>query len=372
MTARVLVIGGYGNFGGRIAASLAADDAVRVLVGGRSQAAAEAFAGTLAGPHRPEAHGIDIDTELPAALARIAPDIVVHASGPYQRQPHHHVARACIGQGCHYIDIADARAFVTGIAVLDEAARARGVLAVSGASSVPCLTAAVIDHHLPGFARLDTIACGISAAQQTNRGLATTTAVLGYVGRPFTRLRDGAMRTVHGWQGTHAVRYPELGLRLFGDCDVPDLDLFPTRYPGVRDIRFAAGHEIALLHLGTWALGWLVRLRLLGGLDRHGALLLRLARLFDRLGTSRSGFHVFLAGLGHDGQPRTVRFFMLARSGHGPQIPCTPAILLARRLARGAEPRRGAMPCLDLIALDDYLTALAPFDISVQVVPGDA
>jgi hypothetical protein len=58
------------------------------------------------------------------------------------------------------------------------------VLVVSGASSVPCLTAAVIDVYLPAFARLEAVDYGISAAQHTNRGLATTSAVLSYGDRP--------------------------------------------------------------------------------------------------------------------------------------------------------------------------------------------
>ena len=52
-----------------------------------------------------------------------------------------------------------------------------------------CLTAAVIDHYRPGFRRIESVDYGISAAQQTNRGLATTSAVLSYVGKPFTTMK---------------------------------------------------------------------------------------------------------------------------------------------------------------------------------------
>src|SRR3546814_11532932 len=82
---------------------------------------------------------------------------------------------------------------------------AKDVLVVSGASSVPCLTAAVIDAYLPAFARLDAVDYGISAAQHTNRGLATTSAVLSYVGKSMTMLRDGVIKTVYGWEDTRAV-----------------------------------------------------------------------------------------------------------------------------------------------------------------------
>ena len=371
MVARVLVIGGYGNFGSYIARSLAADPHIRLLIGGRSQSKAAAFAADLDAVNPAEGHAIDIDADLPAALARANPNIVVHTTGPFQRQDHR-VAGACIRHGCHYLDLADARTFVTTIGELDVAARARNVLVVSGASSVPCLTAAVVDRYRPDFARLDRIDYGISAAQQTNRGLATTSAVLSYVGKPFTRLRHGRMERVHGWQDSYAVRYPELGLRLFGNCDIPDLDLFPHRYPELREVRFAAGHELKLLHLGTWGLGWLVRLGLLPSLDRYAEPLLRLAFAFDRFGSSRSGFHMFLSGEGSDGRPKRVNFYIIARSGHGPYIPCMPAILLARKLARGTVARRGAMPCVDLIDLREYLDALRGLDISIYADPPDA
>jgi len=368
MVKRVLIIGGYGNFGSYIAKSLADENAIQLLIGGRSEAKASTFIGGLKTAHPAEPHTIDISGDLHAAMARITPDIVIHTTGPFQTQDHA-VAKACIDQGCHYLDLADARRFVATIGELDTRARAKDVLVVSGASSVPCLTAAVIDHYRPGFSRIDSLDYGISAAQQTNRGLATTSAVLSYVGKPFTTLKNGKWQPVYGWQDMHAERYPELGTRLFGSCDIPDLALFPARYPEIRTMRFAAGHELKILHFGTWMLSWLVRAGLVGSLADHSEMLLRLAFLFDRLGSSRSGFHMYLTGLGMDGRPRQARFYLIARSGHGPYIPCMPAILLARKLARDTLHVRGAMPCVDLISLDEYLAALKGLDISVVSDP---
>lgn len=364
MVARVLIIGGYGNFGSYIARSLAGDEAICLIIGGRSVEKAEAFAASLKTAHPPEPHAIDINGNLAKALTLITPDIVIHTTGPFQSQDHR-VAKACIAYGCHYLDLADARAFVATIDQLDAEAQARGVLVVSGASSVPCLTAAVIDAYLPSFARLVAVDYGISAAQQTNRGLATTSAVLSYVGKPIAMLRDGAMKTVYGWEDTHSVTYPGLGARLFGNCDVPDLSLFPKRYPTLRSMRFAAGHELKLLHIGTRILGALVRLGLIGSLNNHAEALLKLAFLFDRFASGNSGFHMFLNGIGHDGAELERSFMIVARSGHGPYIPCMPAILLAQRLAKGEIRRRGATACVDLIDLDAYLAALRGFDISI-------
>lgn len=364
MVARVLIIGGYGNFGSYIARSLAGDADICLLIGGRSADKAEAFAASLNAFHPAEGHAIDIHGELGEALARVTPDIVVHTTGPFQTQDHR-VARACIAQGCHYIDLADARDFVATIDRLDTDAKAQDVVVVSGASSVPCLTAAVIDHYLPAFRRLEAVDYGISAAQHTNRGLATTSAVLSYVGKPMTMLGDGAMKTVYGWEDTHGVNYPGLGWRLFGNCDIPDLELFPRRYPTLRSMRFCAGHELKLLHVGTRMLGALVRMGIVGSLSMHAEGLLKLAFAFDRFGSGRSGFHMFMSGTGHDGQPRERRFWIIALSGHGPYIPCMPAIIMAKRLARGEVAQRGATPCVDLIDLDTYLAALDGLDIEI-------
>lgn len=368
MVTRVLIIGGYGNFGSYIARALADDPAITLLIGGRSEGKAAAFIADLSCANPAETHVIDIDGDLTAALAAIRPDMVIHTTGPFQTQDYR-VARACIAFGCQYCDLADARAFVAAIGTLDAEAKAAGVLVVSGASSVPCLTAAVIDQYLPAFARLASVDYGISAAQQTNRGLATTSAVLSYVGQPFTMLRDGRMATVHGWQDSHSEVYPEIGRRWFGNCDIPDLAIFPARYPDLRSMRFAAGHELAILHIGTWALGWAVRLGLIRSLSPHAETLLRLAFLFDWMGSSRSGFHMLLSGTDAAGKAMTRRFFLIARSGHGPYIPCMPAILLARKFARGGLTARGAMPCIDLIGLDEYLAALEGLDITVHADP---
>jgi hypothetical protein len=363
MIPRVLVLGGYGNFGGYVCRALAGDERIQLIVAGRSKAKAEAFAAGLAAANPAEAAAVDI-ADPAAAMSASRPDLVIHTVGPFQRQDYR-VAEAAVACGAHYCDLADARGFVAGIASLDDAARHAGVAVIAGASSVPCLTAAYLDAALAEFAAIERVDYGISAAQQTNRGLGTASAILSYVGRPFATLRDGAMRRVFGWQGIHSEVYPELGRRWFGYCDIPDLALFPARYPTLKSMRFCAGHEIALLHFGTWLLSWLVRLRLLPRLDRWSGALLQASFLFDRWGSGRSGFHMVIEGEGRDGAPLTRRHWIIARQGHGPNIPCMPVILLARKLAGGEALSSGARPCLDLIALDEYLGALEGLDVSV-------
>jgi saccharopine dehydrogenase-like NADP-dependent oxidoreductase len=176
---RVLIIGGYGNFGRYIATVLAQEPALHIIIAGRSLEKAQALLATIESVNPLEAARLDIQEDLSAALVSLSPDIVIHTSGPFQSQSYD-VAKCCIEQGCHYIDLADGRDFVAGITALHTAASDQGVLAISGASSVPCLTAALVDYYQDEYQILESLDYGISTAQKTTRGLATTAAILGY------------------------------------------------------------------------------------------------------------------------------------------------------------------------------------------------
>lgn len=157
------------------------------------------------------------------------------------------------------------------------------------------------------------------------------------------------------------------GRRWVGLCEVPDLELFPLRYPGVQEVVFRAGLELKRLHFGTLAAAWLVRLGLIRDLARHAPRLRRLSEWFLDAGTDIGGMVVELTGRGAQNQPLLLRWSLSAAAGDGPQIPATPAVVLARRLADGDLSVRGAMPFMGLFTLDDALTALANFVIETQL-----
>jgi Saccharopine dehydrogenase NADP binding domain len=366
MIQRVLIIGGYGNFGTFITKTLAQEANIQIIVAGRSAEKAKQFVLKLDAKNVAEAIALDINADIEAALKILKPNIVIHTSGPFQAQGYD-VAKACIRQGAHYIDLADGRSFVEGIVDLDDDAKIKNVLVVSGASSVPCLTAALVDHYKDEFTILESLDYGITTAQKTARGLATTAAILSYTGKPFTTLIDENQATIYGWQGLRARQYRGLGWRLLSHCDVPDLSLFPKRYPELKTIRFYAGLEISFIHCTLWSLSWLVRLGLIRRLEKAAPLLLRISFLFDWLGSSTSAFHMILSGKGKNGEEKSITFELTARSGDGPYIPCTPAILMAKKLAGGEIKKRGAFPCVGFITRDEYLNALSELDITWEV-----
>jgi len=123
---------------------------------------------------------------------------VIHTAGPFQGQEYG-VARAAIAAGCHYVDLADGRDFVSRIGILDADAKARGVTVVSGASSVLAPSSAVVDRYRAEFDRLESIQIGISFGARAP-GLTTVRGVFSYAGKPVRSLRDGSWTTSYGWR----------------------------------------------------------------------------------------------------------------------------------------------------------------------------
>jgi hypothetical protein len=147
---------------------------------------------------------------------------------------------------------------------------------------------------------------------------------------------------------------------------VPDLQLFPQRYAGVQRVRFDAALELPIAQGVFWSLAALVRLGLIRGASRYAPMLLKCARYFDGMGSDNGGMHVRLLGTNRLGAPVRVDWHLAARRGHGPRIPCIPAIVLARKLAAGTLAARGAMPCMGLMSLAEFAVALAHLDISMR------
>lgn len=350
MPLRVVLIGATGVFGSRIARRLSGDQRFELTLAGRHRSTLDGLTDALDQTNTSTAV-LDVDaTNFPHALASLHPQLVIHTAGPFQNQDYR-VAEACLDCGSDYVDLADGRSFVSGIRRLHNRAVQAGRLIVSGASSVPALSSAVVDALLPKFDTLDSIEHAISPGNRTPRGNATVASILGYCGRPIRVWRNGEWCVTYGWMDVKRQRFP-FGARRVGICEVPDLELFPERYPNVRTVVFRAGLELPLLQAGTWCASALVRLDLITNLASHARTLRRFSERFIGFGSDVGGMVVEMDGKGRDGSPLHLRWWLVADAGHGPEVPVTPAVVLARELAEGRLTTKGAKPCMGLLALE--------------------
>lgn len=366
---RVLILGGYGFFGSRLATLLSRQGGLHVTLAGRDLAQAQALALRLQPGAASTLAAAALDLHSPtftADLQHQAPDVVVHTAGPFQGQDYA-VARACLLVGAHYIDLADGREFVAGIGALDGAARAAGRIVISGASSVPALSGAVADALAAHFARIDEIGISISPGNRTERGLATTRAVLGYCGKALPPQRG---KPVFGWSGARRHAYPHpVGPRLVSPCDVPDLVLLPKRYAGHPVVRFEAGLELAFLQRGLTAMAWLARRGLVRNWARFARPLATAAGWLRHLGTDAGAMHVQLTGRSWDTMRHQRDWHLVATHNDGPYVPTLAAAALVRQLKEGRLCLEGAQPCVGLLQMADFEREAAGLHITFDPIP---
>lgn len=366
---KVLVVGGYGVFGGRLARLLTDEPRLTLLVAGRSEARARAFCETLESRSTLIPWRFDRDGDLDAQLAAAAPDLVVDASGPFQAYGERpwRLAQACIAAGVPYLDLADGSDFVAGIGALDEAARARGVFVLSGVSTCPALTAAVVRRLTDGWSTVTSIKAGIAPTPWAGLGLSVVRAIAGYAGRPVPLLMFGkpSTGTALVWTRNRTVAPPgEIPLRVrhFSLVDTPDLRVLPPLYPGLQHIWFGAGPTPEILHRALNGMARLVRMGLLPTL-RPLAPLFHWAINRLRWGEHRGGMFVAVAGRDAGGQAIRRSWHLVAEGDDGPFIPSIPASLVIRRLLEGRCPAPGARPATGELELADFEALFATLAI---------
>src|SRR5262249_18441161 len=268
-------------------------------------------------------------------------------------------------RGCPVGDIAAARDFVAVFPRLDEAARNAKVLAVTGASSTPGLSQAVLDDLTCGWQRIDAIEIAISPGNRQPRGLSVVSAILAGAGQPVRVFRNGAWAEAHGWGLLVRRRMPGLGSRWLSLVATPDLDLVVERFKPQRDAILRAGLELSLLHLGLAALSKLVAAGFVRNLVPLARPLRWTSERFRPWGSGRGGMTVVARGCDASGQAAVSTWALVAQED-GPHIPVLPALAIVRALHEGRLTRTGAMPCAGVLPLADIAREFARFRITTR------
>ncbi len=365
----VLIVGASGVFGSRLAMSLAVSKRYRILLGARfGEKASEIAKRLLAIDAECGASFFMIDRARPdiERLRALAPKVIVDAAGPFQDSTLA-LAEAAIAVGAHYIDLADARRFVAGIGILDEAAKRAKVAVLSGASSTPALSHAVLDEITKGWKRIDRILVAIAPGNRAPRGRSVVAAILSYAGQKIRVFRDAGWEEGAGWGANEKVDLPGIGRRNVVLCETPDFDLLASRYHPRVAAEFKAGLELGILHHGLRFLSWLVRIGLLRSLVPFAGLLHGIASLFMPFGSDKGGMLVEATGQDGEGRALKATWTLTAAAGRGPDIPSLPAVCLIERIASGKLGFIGADTAAGHVTLAEIVNHLNRLRIDTDV-----
>ena len=354
---KVLILGGYGVFGGRLAELLSDIAEIELVICGRNLTNATEFCAAYEGQAQVKPLLLDRNN-IALGLEVERPDLVVDASGPFQNYGSdcYLVIKTCIAFGVNYLDFADAADFVFGVSKFDAESKAASVFVLSGVSSFPVLTAAVL-REMAKTMDIVSVEGGIAPSPYAGIGLNVMRAVLGYAGSPVKLLRNGVQTQAYGlaesMRFTIAVpgRLPLKNIH-FSLVDVPDLQVIPPEHETMQDIWMGAGPVPEILHR---ILNLLAKARMklrLPSLVPLSGLFFRVLNLM-RFGEHRGGMFVRARGL-KDGREIDQSWHLLAEGDDGPFIPSMAIEAIIRKSLAGTRPAVGARPATRALDLADY------------------
>lgn len=369
-TLRILIVGGYGTFGGRLAKLLSDEPQLCLLIAGRSASAAQQFCAQNAGRANMIACHFDRMGDLHAQLQQLKPDIVVDAAGPFQAYgaDPYALVRAALDHGAHYLDLADASQFVAGIRSFDTQAHSKKLFVLSGVSSFPVLTAAVVRALLqPGDEPLR-VESGILPSPLARIGPNVMRAITSYAGRNVALTREGHTKQALALVETRRMdvatpgRRP-LGRKRFTLVDVPELTMFQEVWPTLQDVWVGVAMSPAWLQRCLNALARAVHVAIMPSLTVFAPLMLRVHAILAR-GEHRGGMVVRVSGTNKTSGKFARSWHMTAEGDAGPMIPSMPAALIIKRCLAGHFPPPGARAALQEIELAGYDGVFRIYDIA--------
>ncbi|QZD86089.1 saccharopine dehydrogenase NADP-binding domain-containing protein [Qipengyuania psychrotolerans] len=355
---KVLIVGASGVFGSRLAELAVREEGISLTLGARNLSKLEKVAQELAGP----VNLARIDRDMVKAVDLTGYDLIIDAAGPFQSS-HTNLVEAAIGARVAYLDLADGREFIAHFPSFDGEAKAAGVPLVTGASSIPALSHAVLDALVAGWRAVDSVRIGIYPGNRAPRGRSVVEAILSYVGKPVRVFREGEWQNVAGWGGMHREQIAGIGPRWASVCDTPEQDLLVGRYKPRQSAEFFAGLELGLLHVGLWLCSLPVRIGILRSLRPFAGPMLAMAELLRPIGSDRGAMTVRARGADAAGDPVERCWVLRADANRGPYVPILAALAMMRRFRDGTGPNAGALVCSGLLEFADFAPDMAKLEM---------
>jgi hypothetical protein len=352
---KAVIFGGYGTFGSLVARELARFG-ITVTVAGRDLNRAVELARSLGPRHRGLAADVTRPASIRAALAEQA--VAVHCAGPFGPLDAT-VLETCLEAGCHYVDIADDRAYLALVRCFGERFRERGLAAVYGCSSLPAISGALGLTAAGKAGVLQRTRVTLFIGNNNPKGWAAIRSLVSGLGKPI-RAPQGVLR---GFRDREVVALPEpFGQRAVFNFDSPEYDLFPPLL-GVRSVKVKLGFEVPL---ATYLFALLAMLGSDYG-DRTADVLGWLGKRGPRFGTSGA---VVMTELFYCNSS-CHRAAAFARK-EGQRMAALPCALVARELASRRSEIGGAMTAYEFLGETTLLEGLkaAGFEVRIDHLPG--
>jgi len=326
----ILIVGGYGTVGRRIAADLAPDYPGRIVVAGRSLEKATQLAAELGyGVHARRANVDD-----PASVAAALEGVGVVVSCIDQREPH--LLHAAVAHGLAYTDITPHLMQRRPTQAMKAEAARNGAHILLGAGLAPGISNMLARLGADRVGAVESVVSNILLSIGDVYGPASRSYIMEEIAQSYSVLMDGRQQPAHAFVGAARVPFPSpIGWRTAYLFPFSDQVSFPE--------TLGAGTSFARLALNPAWLGdlmsTLVRLGVPALMGRRAGAQERFNRLIGWLQRKYTGLDWYSVVVEVRGSRRFVRAGLFGRiQAVGTAIG---AAALARALAEGEVEHSG-------------------------------
>ena len=239
----VLLVGGTGVIGRRVAAELArSSDVERLVIGSRDPRKAERVATLLGGSQgRVTARPLDLRDADASVAAMRGHDVIASCAGPFYELEINAIRNA-IDAGVNYVSLNDDHGIFQRVAALHNAARDEGVTIVSGCGMTPGISNLLATLAGRDLDVVDEIEVAIAASSQDAGGEAGALHLLSMLAAPAPAIADHVVEEVPGGSGPKLVYFPEpVGWVETFRCGHPEIFTLAAKFEGVAAVSFRLG-----------------------------------------------------------------------------------------------------------------------------------
>lgn len=207
MTQKILILGGQGRIGSRVAADVLAHTTATVTVTGRQRRAS----------HHPRQMPLQLDLDDRSGLhqAIAVHDLVIHCAGPFSYRDDR-VLLACIEAGVNYLDVADNPDYVHQAHRHREAAQKAGITAITSSGVFPGISNSMARQGIEALDQADEVHLSYVVAGSGGAGVTVMRTTFLELQHPINAWIDGQRQQIPPYSQRQQVPFPPP----YGPCPV--------------------------------------------------------------------------------------------------------------------------------------------------------
>ena len=266
MSQQVLVLGGSGRIGSRVAADLLTHTSVDVTIAGRNlvtglKVAQALTHNTETASHRCQFLPVDLDDQTSLSTMIAGFDLVIHCAGPFHRR-NASVLNQCIELGVNYVDVSDHPSFTCKAIALREKAESASITAIINTGIFPGISNSMVRQDIEQLDQANAVHLSYVVGGSGGAGLTVMRSTFLGLQRPFEAWVNGERQTIRPYSDREVLSFPHYGKVGVYWFDMPESFTLADTFP-VKTMVTKFGSVPRIYNYLTWGVAQLLPPRLL-------------------------------------------------------------------------------------------------------------